>query len=113
MAYSTRGNPVHGMYGSPAHKTWQSIKSRKRQNPYYKDVFICEKWLRFEGFYEDMGDRPEGWSIDRIDNSLGYFKENCKWSNKFEQARNKRNNKNLTARGETKCLNEWASISGV
>ena len=81
--------------------------------PYYKNygergITICECWLYFENFYEDMGDRSEGKTLERIDNSKGYCKENCKWATIKEQNRNTRQVKLLTYQGETLCMREWA-----
>jgi hypothetical protein len=56
-----------------------------------RGISVCEKWLTFEGFLADMGEMPEkGFSIDRIDNDLGYFKENCRWIPRNEQQKNRR-----------------------
>jgi len=60
--------------------------------------------MSFESFLADMGERPEKHSLDRKNNALGYFKENCKWSTGTEQARNARSNRILTVRGVTACL---------
>jgi len=54
-----------------------------------KGITVCDKWMSFEGFYEDMGDRPPGYSLDRIDNGLGYFKENCRWIPLRDQPKNR------------------------
>jgi hypothetical protein len=86
----------HGKYGSGSYRSWIKMKDRCL-NPahvyskYYrlKGVTICEKWLSFEGFYEDMGDRPDGYSLDRIDNNLGYFKDNCRWIPLRDQPKNR------------------------
>ena len=60
-----------------------------------------------------MGDRPEGTSIDRIDNNKGYFKENCRWATTKEQARNMRNNINITYKSKTQCLAAWSKELGI
>jgi len=81
--------------------------------PAYKNygergITICESWLVFENFYEDMGDRPEGKTLERMNNSKGYYKENCKWATTKEQNRNTRQIKLLSHKGETLCMKEWA-----
>lgn len=55
-----------------------------------RGISYPEKWESFEGFFEDMGERPEGMTLDRIDNNAGYSKENCKWSTIAEQNLNVR-----------------------
>lgn len=97
----------HGQHRSPAYRTWDSMIQRCN-NPgstqYYKygarGVTVCEEWGNFINFYRDMGDRPEGHTIDRKDNDLGYFKENCRWATPVEQAQNKRTPCTSFARAE-------------
>jgi len=56
-----------------------------------RGITVCEEWAKFENFLKDMGRRPEKHlSLDRINNNLGYYKDNCKWSTKKEQANNHR-----------------------
>ena len=108
---------THRMSESVEYRTWLHIKWRclNKNCPRYKNyggrrIKMCNDWLEsFGNFYKDMGKRPENKSsIDRIDNNKGYYKENCHWATRTEQARNKRNNKMLIYKGETRCLSDWA-----
>ena len=78
--------------------TWRGMIQRCNNinNTNYKDyggrgIKVCDKWLKFEGFYEDMGDRPDNLTLDRINVNGNYCKENCRWSSWIEQGNNKRN----------------------
>lgn len=72
-----------------------------------RGIFVCERWNSFQTFAEDMGERPEGMQIDRIDNDGNYEPENCRWVTSTENHRNRRGNRLLTAFGETKTMAEW------
>ena len=79
-----------------------------------RGITVCKRWRKFENFLADMGNRPSSkYSIDRIDNSGNYTRENCKWSTMKEQCRNRRNNRLLTLNGETHCVAEWVDIVGI
>lgn len=87
----------HGKFGSKVYMAWQQMKDRcfNPKNKRYRDyggrgITVCSEWLKFENFYSDMGDKPEGLSLDRINNNGNYNKENCKWSTPKEQANNRR-----------------------
>ena len=88
---------THGMTNTKIHRTWKNIRSRclNKDNPSFVDyggrgISICKEWDDFENFYRDMGEVPKGKSIDRIDNSKGYSKENCRWATPQQQSLNKR-----------------------
>lgn len=86
---------THGMHRTPTWISWSSMRQRctkeyHKSYEYYKDVPIDKEWLvSFEAFLRDMGERPDGMTLDRIDNSLGYNKENCRWATDSEQQQNR------------------------
>ena len=100
---------THGMRNTRIYETWAGMKKRcfNKNCKSYKNyggrgITICEKWLKFENFYEDMGKSYENHvkkfeekntTVDRKNNDKGYYKENCKWSTRKEQANNRRKNK--------------------
>ena len=111
---------THGMTSSDTYTTWEKMKGRCK-NPNddrYKDyggrgIEVCEKWDKFEGFLEDMGERPAGTTIDRVDNDGNYEKKNCIWATPKEQGRNTRSNRMIRYRGEVKCVSAWAESLGM
>jgi hypothetical protein len=77
---------------SPTYKTWAGMKWRCSDNgPVgYAHVSVCDRWKTFENFLADMGERPKGKTLDRIDNEKGYYLENCRWATPSEQSFNRR-----------------------
>lgn len=119
-----KGFLKHG-YARTDHKTatyrsWIAMRTRcgNPNIPKYQDyggrgIRVCERWNSFESFLADMGERPPGMSIDRIDNDGDYCPENCKWSTNKEQCRNQRWTVRLTYNGETKTRQEWCEVYGI
>lgn len=106
---------THGMSRTPAHFSWiEMIKRCRNKNhksfKYYgaRGITVCDRWLKFQNFFTDMGKRPKGMSIERIDNDKGYSPDNCKWATRKEQMRNTRGNTHITYKGKTQLLIEWA-----
>lgn len=110
----------HGMEGTLTYNTWAAMKSRclnPESNLYAnyggRGIKIHDSWHDFINFYKDMGDKPKGMSLDRIDPNGNYEPKNCRWASSKEQARNKRNTVYLEYNGERKPLAEWAEIMGI
>lgn len=113
-----KGNYRHGMYGTPTYKSWSEMKQRCKKpfhskSDCYVGVTYCEEWEKFENFFRDMGERPEGTSLDRIDPCGNYEPSNCRWADNHTQAINKTNSRYLTFNGDTKHITEWAKITGI
>lgn len=111
----------HGHYkGDKASKTytsWQAMWSRvtrpkDKRYKTYKDFTIQNSWCSFEEFLKDMGERPKGKTLDRIDNGLGYSKENCRWATIQQQNNNRSCCKTLEVGGVIKTYTQWSEAIG-
>ena len=114
-------NRKHSKAGTPIYNTWQNIKSRcsnKNRSDFERyggrGIYVCDRWQNsFINFYNDMGNKPEGLTIERVDNNGPYSPDNCIWANRTAQNNNKRNNHIITIGGETKNLNQWIMFYGI
>ena len=74
---------------------------------------MCHEWLKeFRAFLRDMGERPFGCTLDRVDNDSGYHKENCRWATMKAQGRNRRTNRIIEFNGERLSMIEWTEKLG-
>jgi len=118
-------NKTHGYSKTIIHKAWSDRKQRcfNPNSPDYPDyggrgITMCERWLIFENFLEDVlaeiGESPSSrHTLDRVNNNGNYEPGNIKWSTPQEQARNRRSSKIITFRDTTLTLAAWAERIGV
>jgi hypothetical protein len=78
-----------------------------------RGITVCERWLEAKNFIDDMGPRPAGASIDRIDVNGNYEPANCRWASQAEQTRNTRRTVRIEVDGVRKTALEWSSETGV
>lgn len=112
----------HSVNGKPTktYTTWRSmklrcnLKTRKDWAAYGgRGIKVCDRWQSFENFLNDMGEAPEGMTLDRIDCNGNYEPSNCRWATPKQQANNRRSNTLITFNGVTKTLCQWAEEIGV
>ncbi len=113
------GHSVRGK-ASKEYMIWQTMrqrcknpKSRNYSNYGARGIKVSKEWDDFSVFLADMGTKPAGFSIERIDNNGNYCKDNCKWAPRSEQARNKRNVPIYMYKGRSMTLPEVARLEGI
>jgi hypothetical protein len=97
-------------------RSWRAMRSRVGRvctKGDYTSILCCGRWASFDAFVEDMGPRPKGTTLDRIDNAKGYEPGNCRWATREQQNRNRRCARIIEWRGERKCVAEWAEAVGM
>jgi hypothetical protein len=111
----------HGMTMTPAWKSWREMLARCK-NPNNdrferyggRGISVCERWLDFSYFYADMGDRPAGTSLDRIDNDGNYEPGNCRWADRFQQQQNTKQSKKCRINGVIySTIGEASRVLGI
>jgi hypothetical protein len=106
---------IHGHHNSLTYSTWENMIQRCTNVNYrrYKDyggrgITVYKRWLKFKNFLTDMGERPPGTTLDRKDNNKGYYKANCRWATKEEQANNTSRNRFLLFNGRRQTIIQWS-----
>lgn len=114
------GHARRGVKLTPTYRTWQAMMTRcyNPNVPPYKDyggrgITVCAGWHYFENFLAYMGERPDGMTLERVDNSGNYAPDNCKWATKAEQANNTRANRYVEFQGERITQAEFARRIGI
>lgn len=103
-----------------AYQSWRKAKERcinPDSQAYHRyggrGITFDSRWNSFHQFIQDMGEPGPGQTLDRIDNNGPYSKENCRWADRQQQARNRRDNVWITAFGRTQTLQAWADETGL
>lgn len=110
----------HGMSGTPMHGAWRQMFQRceNPKDPAYhnyggRGITVCDEWHEFSQFLADMGVRPKGFQLDRIDNEKGYSKGNCRWVTAKANLNNTRANHLISFNGETLTIHQWSEKLGI
>jgi hypothetical protein len=105
---------THGATDTPAYKSWGSMIQRctNPNNPKFnryggRGITVCRRWLKFENFFADMGQRKRGHTLERKNVNGNYEPGNCVWIPAVDQAVNRTNNRSVTMNGKTRVLAEW------
>jgi len=116
----TERNTTHGLSHLPEYSLWCGMKQRcyYEKHKSFKDygakgIKVSDEWHDFEKFYNDMGSKPEGMTLDRIDTNKDYSKDNCRWATYKEQMRNTSRNNIIEFNGKSMCLTDWAKELNV
>lgn len=115
---------THGMSHTPTWRSWDAMVQRctRPADPSWAryggaGIQVCKRWLGEQGFANflaDMGERPDGSTLDRFPNRAGNYRPgNCRWATAVEQNNNKRSNRQITFRGRTQTLAQWARELGA
>lgn len=114
------GRTIDPRRKSPEYAVWANMIQRctnQKNNSFERyggrGIGVCERWKSYENFYADMAPRPDGMTLDRIDNEGGYTPENCRWASHEEQCRNKSTNRWIEWNGRKQCMHDWCLEVGV
>jgi hypothetical protein len=115
---TTRRN--HGYSNTSTYRIWSNMRSRceKLKDASYehyggRGIKVCQRWSSFSNFVLDMGVRPDGMTLERINNSGNYEPSNCKWASMQENSNNTRRNRILAHKGRQQTMAQWARELGI
>lgn len=114
-------NYKHGMEGTPTYRAWSEMKRRchapKTRKAYKRyrgrGISYDLAWEDFRSFFADMGMKPEGYTLERVNNDEGYSKANCKWATYKEQQNNRSTNHLVTLGDKTQTIQQWCDEAGL
>ncbi len=112
---------THNLSRTREYKSWESMIARCYNENHFsyndyggRGITVCDEWRNsFESFLKDMGERPIDKTLDRVENDKGYYKENCRWATKKEQAINRHNTIYLTFNNKRLTLEEWSKETNI
>lgn len=109
-----------GMVNTPTYHSWAGMKQRclnpdhsAYENYGGRGIKVCDRWMSFENFLADMGERPKGKELDRKDTNGHYDSSNCRWVKRIDNIINRRCTRKLTVNGVTRTWVEWADLAGI
>lgn len=117
-----RRNTTHGLtrFHPIEYRCWCHLRQRcnnqkSKDYPDYggRGIKVCQRWMKFENFLEDMGRRPEGMTLDRIDVNGNYCPENCRWATGKQQIEGRRISVKFSLNGKTLSVTDWSAITGI
>lgn len=110
----------HGRSKTMLYRAWKGMRERCEQasHPKYpryggRGIVVCERWKDFRNFLADMGERPEGMTLGRVDNDGPYSPANCRWETAGQQQNNRSDNRFITWNERTMTLSQWAVTLGL
>lgn len=119
--FTSKRTRTHMMSGTAEYRTWlgmhrrcsESASGKERRNYFLKGIRVCERWGDFSAFLADMGRRPPGMTVDRIDSSKNYEPSNCRWASYKVQANNTSANRRVTFNGQVMTVAQWAERAQI
>lgn len=112
---STRGSMHKGTYRTWCDMRYRCFNERAQQFKNYgaRGITVCERWLSYQNFVDDMGERPDGLTLERKNNDGNYEPDNCAWATRYEQRINQRTIHWISYDGYSKPLRHWAAQFGM